>query len=62
MLTTVELVLEELLPAVFDVFREIGSGRADCDADLLSLEDTEPPCLVAANNSPGHPVKLNDLP
>ena len=40
-----ELVIEELLPAVFDVFRE-SDPVADCQRDLLSLEHTEPPCLV----------------
>jgi Transposase IS66 family len=40
-----ELVVEELLPAVFDVFRE-SDPVADCDADLLWLEHTELPCLV----------------
>ena len=92
-----ELVIEELLPAVFDVFRE-SNPVADGQRDLLSLEHTEFPCLVewqmllnavlsdddssllptkdfplfaalkslfldsTANNSLGHPVKLNDLP
>src|ERR1700720_3837403 len=40
-----ELVIEELLPAVFDVFRE-SDPVADCQHDLLSLEYTETPCLV----------------
>src|SRR5260370_20877529 len=40
-----ELVIEELLPAVFDVFRE-SDPVADCLRDLLSLEHTELPCLV----------------
>jgi hypothetical protein len=40
-----ELVIEELLPAVFDVFRE-SDPVADCQRDLLSLEHTELPCLV----------------
>src|ERR1700720_2041239 len=39
-----KLVIEELLPAVFDVFRE-SDPVADCDADLVSLEDIELPCL-----------------
>ena len=92
-----ELVIEELLPAVFDVFRE-SDPVADCQRDLLSLEHTELPRLVKwqlllgavlsdddsallpaedfplfaafkaffldsfANNSLGHPVKLDDLP
>jgi hypothetical protein len=92
-----ELVIEELLPAVFDVFRE-SDPVADGQRDLLPLEHTEFPCLVewqllldavlsdddsfllpakdfplfaalkslfwdsSANNSLGHPVKLNDLP
>ena len=92
-----ELVIEELLPAVFDVFRE-SDPVADCQRDLLSLEHAELPCLVewqllletvlseddssllpakdfplfaalkslfldsSANNSLGHPVKLDDLP
>src|SRR3984893_11221463 len=92
-----ELVIEELLPAVFDVFRE-SDPVADCQRDLLSLEHTELPCLVErqlllgavlsdddssllpakhfplfaalkslfldsfADNSLGHPVKLDDLP
>src|ERR1700720_3211962 len=40
-----ELVIEELLPAVFDVFRE-SDPVADCQRDLLSLEHAELPCLV----------------
>jgi hypothetical protein len=40
-----ELVIEDLLPAVFDVFRE-SDAVADCQRDLLSLEHTEFPCLV----------------
>ena len=40
-----ELVIEEPLPAVFDVFRE-SDPVADCQRDLLSLEQTELPCLV----------------
>src|SRR5271165_2303086 len=40
-----ELVFEELLPAVFDVFRE-SDPVADGQSDLLSLEHTELPCLV----------------
>jgi hypothetical protein len=92
-----ELVIEELLPAVRDVFCESDSV-ADCQRDLVSLEHTELSCLFewqllldavfsdndgsllpakdfplfaalksffldsAANNSLGHPVKLNDLP
>src|ERR1700733_2861676 len=40
-----ELVIEELLPAVFEVFRE-SDPVADCQRDLLSLEHTEFPCLV----------------
>jgi hypothetical protein len=92
-----ELVIEELLPAVLDIFRE-SDPVADSKRDLVSLEHTELPCLVewqllldavfsdndgsllsakdfplfaalksffldsAANNSFGHPVKLNDLP
>src|ERR1700676_3890578 len=39
------LVIEELLPAVFEVFRE-SDPVADCQRDLLSLEHTEFPCLV----------------
>src|ERR1700732_861537 len=35
-----ELVIEELLPAVFDVFRE-SDPVADCQRDLLSLKHTE---------------------
>jgi len=41
-----ELVIEKLLPAVFDVFRA-SDPVADGQRDLLSLEDTEFPCLVA---------------
>jgi hypothetical protein len=40
-----ELVIEELLTAVFDVSRE-SDPVADCQRDLLSLEHTELPCLV----------------
>jgi hypothetical protein len=40
-----ELVIEELLPPVFDVFRE-SDPVAYCQRDLLSLEHTEFPCLV----------------
>src|SRR4029077_20219489 len=40
-----ELVIEEVLPAVFDVFRE-SDPVSDCQRDLLSLEHTELPCLV----------------
>jgi hypothetical protein len=40
-----ELIIEELLPAVFDVFRE-SDPVADSQRDLLSLEHTELPCLV----------------
>jgi hypothetical protein len=40
-----ELVIEELLPAVFDVFRE-SDPVADSQRDLLSLEQTEFSCLV----------------
>jgi hypothetical protein len=40
-----ELVVEELLPAVFDVFRE-SDPVADSQRDLLLLENTEFPCLV----------------
>jgi hypothetical protein len=40
-----EFVIEELLPAVFDVFRE-SDPVADSQRDLLSLEHTEFPCLV----------------
>ena len=40
-----ELVIEELLTAVFDVFRE-SDPVADSQRDLLSLEHTEFPCLV----------------
>ena len=40
-----KLVIEELLPAVFDVFRE-SDPVADSQRDLLSLEYTEFPCLV----------------
>ena len=40
-----KLVIEELLPAVFDVFRE-SDPVADCQRDLLSLEHTELSCLV----------------
>ena len=40
-----ELVIEELLTAVFDVFRE-SDPVADGQRDLLSLEHTEFPCLV----------------
>jgi hypothetical protein len=40
-----ELVIEELLPAVFEVFRE-SDPVADCQRDLLSLEHTEFPCLI----------------
>jgi hypothetical protein len=92
-----ELVIDELLPAVFDDFRE-SDPVADCQRDLLSLEHAELPCVVewqllldavlsdddnsflpekdfplfaalkslfwdsSANNSLGHPVKLDDLP
>jgi len=40
-----ELVIEELLTAVFDVFSE-SDPVADLELDLLSLEHTELPCLV----------------
>jgi hypothetical protein len=40
-----ELVIEELLLAVFDVFRE-SDPVAHGQRDLLSLEHTEFPCLV----------------
>ena len=40
-----ELVIEEFLPAVFDVFRE-SNPVADCQRDLLSLEHAELLCLV----------------
>src|ERR1700720_1622258 len=40
-----ELVIDELLPAVFDVFGE-SDPVADCQRDLLSLEQTEFSCLV----------------
>src|SRR5271165_5112185 len=40
-----ELVIEKLLPAVFDVFRE-SDPVADCQRDLLSLEHAELLCLV----------------
>ena len=40
-----ELVIEELLTVVFDVFRE-SDPIADSDADILSLEHTEFSCLV----------------
>ena len=40
-----ELVIEELLPAVFEVFRE-SDPVADSQRDLLSLEHTEFSCLV----------------
>jgi hypothetical protein len=40
-----ELVIEELLPAVFDVFRE-SDPVADGQRDFHSLEHTEFPCLV----------------
>jgi hypothetical protein len=39
------LVIEELLPAAFDVFRD-SDPVADSQRDLLSLEHTEFPCLV----------------
>ena len=40
-----EFVIKELLSPLFDVLRE-SDPVADCDADLLSLEHTELPCLV----------------
>jgi hypothetical protein len=40
-----ELGIEELLPTVFNVFRE-SDPVADCQRDLLSLEQTEFPCLL----------------
>jgi hypothetical protein len=40
-----ELVIEELLPVVFDVFRE-SDPVADGQRDLLSLEHAEFSCLV----------------
>ena len=40
-----ELVIEKLVPAVFDVFRE-SDPVANCQRDLLSLEHAELPCLV----------------
>jgi hypothetical protein len=40
-----ELVIEELLAAAFDVFRE-SDPAADSQRYLLSLEHTELPCLV----------------
>jgi len=40
-----QLVIEELLPAVFDIFRE-SDPVADGQCDLLSLEYTESPSLV----------------
>jgi hypothetical protein len=40
-----ELVIGELLPAVFHVFRE-SDPVADCQRDVLSLEHTELSCLV----------------
>jgi hypothetical protein len=40
-----QLVIEELLPAVFDIFRE-SDPVADCQRDLLWLEHTELPCLI----------------
>ena len=40
-----ELVVEKLVSATFDVFRE-SDPVADCQRDLLSLEHTELPCLV----------------
>jgi hypothetical protein len=40
-----ELVIEELLPAVFDVFSESDS-IADCQRNFLSLKHTELACLV----------------
>jgi hypothetical protein len=40
-----ELVIGELLPAVFHVFRE-SDPVADCQRDVLSLEHTELLCLV----------------
>ncbi len=40
-----ELVIEKLVPAVFDVFRE-SDPVADCHHDFLTLEHTELPCLV----------------
>jgi hypothetical protein len=40
-----KLVIEELAPAEFDVFRE-SDLLANCQRDLLSFEHTEFPCLV----------------
>src|ERR1700738_2252894 len=40
-----ELVIEKLLPAVFDVFRQ-SDPVADSQRDLLSLEHTKFSCLV----------------
>jgi hypothetical protein len=40
-----QLVVEELVPAVFDVFRE-SDPVADWQRDLLPLEHAELPCLV----------------
>ena len=47
MLPLIEMLIhiEELLPAVFDIFRE-SDPVADCQRDLLSLEHTELPSLT----------------
>jgi hypothetical protein len=55
-----ELVIEELLPAVFDVFRE-SDPVADCQRDLLSLKYIELLCLAERQPRLGA-VLSDDLP
>jgi hypothetical protein len=51
MLATIRVVIEELLPAVFDVFES--DPVTYCQPDLLSLEHNEFPCLLEWKLLPG---------